>query len=64
MTDACIITLLNTRVCERGSKGCQTVHGTELCGAYLGDNDGTCPQLTCIRRRRHDGLCDNVRGDG
>lgn len=34
-----------------------------LCGKYLGDNDATCPQLTCIRDRHHDGLCDNVRGD-
>jgi hypothetical protein len=30
------------------------------CGRYLGDNDGTCPQLTCIRVAGHDGLCDNV----
>jgi hypothetical protein len=30
------------------------------CGKYLGDNDGTCPQLTCIRPAGHDGLCDNV----
>jgi hypothetical protein len=34
-----------------------------LCGKYLGDNDGTCPQLTCVRMWNHDGLCDNVRGD-
>lgn len=34
-----------------------------LCGKYLGDNDATCPQLTCIRRRNHVGLCDNTRGD-
>jgi hypothetical protein len=33
------------------------------CGKYLGDNDGTCPQLTCIRRYGHEGLCDNVHGD-
>lgn len=33
------------------------------CGKYLGDNDATCPQLTCIRRKNHEGLCDNVRGD-
>ena len=33
------------------------------CGKYLGDNDGTCPQLTCIRERGHGGLCDNVRAD-
>jgi hypothetical protein len=31
-----------------------------LCGKYLGDNDGTCPQLTCIRERGHSGDCDNV----
>lgn len=36
---------------------------TRLCGQYVGDNDGTCPQLTCVRRKGHDGLCDNVRGD-
>lgn len=35
-----------------------------LCGEYLGDNDGTCPQLTCIRKKGHAGLHDNVRGDG
>ncbi len=35
----------------------------EPCGRYLGDNDATCPQLTCIRRYGHDGRCDNVRGD-
>lgn len=34
-----------------------------LCGKYLGDNDATCPQLTCIREKNHDGLCDNVNGD-
>lgn len=33
---------------------------TDQCGKYLGDNDGTCPQLTCIRERGHAGLCDNV----
>jgi hypothetical protein len=33
------------------------------CGQYLGDNDATCPQLTCIRTHGHDGLCDNVNGD-
>ncbi len=30
------------------------------CGKYMGDNDGTCPQLTCIRPPDHVGLCDNV----
>lgn len=30
------------------------------CGAYLGDNDATCPQTTCIRDKNHKGLCDNV----
>jgi hypothetical protein len=34
-----------------------------ICGKYLGDNDGTCPQLTCIRDKGHDGRCDNVQGD-
>ncbi len=34
-----------------------------LCGKYVGDNDATCPQLTCIRWRDHEGPCDNVRGD-
>ncbi len=33
------------------------------CGAYLGDNDGTCPQLTCVRAKGHEPPCDNVRGD-
>lgn len=33
------------------------------CRKYLGDNDATTPQLTCLRRRGHDGLCDNVLGD-
>jgi hypothetical protein len=33
------------------------------CGRYLGDSDATCLQLTCVRDRGHDGLCDNVRGD-
>jgi len=33
------------------------------CGAYLGDNDATTPQLTCIRRAGHEGLHDNVVGD-
>lgn len=31
------------------------------CGKYVGDNDGTCPQLTCVRARGHHGPCDNVR---
>jgi hypothetical protein len=31
------------------------------CGKYLGDNDATCPQLTCIRGRGHPGRCDNTR---
>jgi|SRR5579885_290666 len=30
------------------------------CGKYVGDNDGTCPQLTCIREAQHQGPCDNV----
>jgi hypothetical protein len=30
------------------------------CGKYIGDNDGTCPQLTCIRAPGHEGGCDNV----
>jgi hypothetical protein len=34
-----------------------------LCGAYLGDNDGTCPQLTCIRDAGHAPPHDNVEGD-
>lgn len=34
-----------------------------LCGKYLGDNDGTCPQLACVRTHGHTGLCDNVNGD-
>lgn len=34
------------------------------CGRYLGDNDATTPQLTCIRRMGHVGLCDNLVGDG
>lgn len=33
------------------------------CGVYLGDNDGTCPQLTCIRDKGHEGDHDNTRGD-
>lgn len=33
------------------------------CGKYLGDDDATTPQLTCIRTRGHSGLCDNHRGD-
>jgi hypothetical protein len=36
----------------------------QRCGASLGDNDATTPQLTCLRARGHAGLCDNVRGDG
>ena len=35
----------------------------KMCGKYLGDNDGTCPQLTCIRDRDHEGNCDNALGD-
>lgn len=31
-----------------------------ICGRYLGDNDATCPQTTCIRERFHRGLCDNT----
>jgi hypothetical protein len=34
----------------------------KLCGKLLGDNDGTCPQLTCVRFVNHEGDCDNVRG--
>lgn len=34
-----------------------------LCGIYLGDNDATCPQLTCVRDKGHPPPCDNVRGD-
>lgn len=30
------------------------------CGKYLGDNDATCPQLTCIRDAGHKGDCDNT----
>lgn len=31
-----------------------------ICGTYLGDNDGTCPTLVCIRPKGHRGLCDNT----
>ena len=34
-----------------------------LCNKYVGDNDGTCPWLGCIRTRGHTGPCDNVCGD-
>lgn len=34
-----------------------------VCGAYVGDNDATCPQLTCIRDRGHAGDHDNVNDD-
>lgn len=34
-----------------------------VCGFYLGDNDATTPQLTCLRNRGHAGLHDNVCGD-
>lgn len=33
------------------------------CRQYLGDNDATCPQLTCTRRDGHKGACDNVAGE-
>lgn len=33
------------------------------CGRYVGDNDATCPQITCVRFAGHPGPCDNVRGD-
>lgn len=33
------------------------------CGKYLGDNDATCPQLTCLRLRGHQGQCDNTYGE-
>lgn len=33
-----------------------------LCGKYIGDNDATCPQLTCIREIGHPGFCDNTSG--
>lgn len=33
-----------------------------LCGRYVGDNDGTCPQLGCIREKGHPGYCDNTSG--
>jgi len=42
----------------------QRTSEARLCGKYLGDNDGTCPQLTCIRDHGHPDDCDNVRGDG
>ena len=35
----------------------------QLCGEYVGDNDGTCPQIKCIRTKGHEPPCDNVRGD-
>lgn len=35
----------------------------QACGVYVGDNDGTCPGLTCVRSRGHLGPHDNVRGD-
>lgn len=33
------------------------------CNKYIGDNDATCPQLTCIRGPGHPGPCDNTSGD-
>lgn len=52
-------TIMDT--CDRALRGERPPTG--LCGEYLGDNDGTCPQLTCIRDRGHGGRCDNVKGD-
>lgn len=34
------------------------------CGKYIGDNDATCPQLTCVRDAGHADMCDNVCDDG
>lgn len=34
-----------------------------LCGKYIGDNDATCPQLTCVLAAGHDGPCDNTCDD-
>jgi hypothetical protein len=31
------------------------------CGKYVGDNDATCPILTCQRAKGHSGDCDNTR---
>jgi hypothetical protein len=49
-----VLGLTNSRRCPNEAR---------LCGVYLGDNDGTCPQLTCIRGKGHGGAHDNVRGD-
>lgn len=36
---------------------------SKFCGKFLGDNDATTPILYCIRKRGHEGDCDNTRGD-
>lgn len=36
-------------------------HAFSACGKYIGDNDATSPQLTCIRPVGHPDECDNVR---
>lgn len=58
----CTLSSSHTGPCEKPTPAAD-VPGQPLCGVYLGDNDGTCPQLTCIRTKGHEGLHDNVRGD-
>ena len=55
----------NIKAARKHRETLRTGHsvGQRRCGKYLGDNDGTCPQLTCIRDKDHDGGCDNARDD-
>lgn len=58
--------LLEARVAERflvRLRGVEPAETRPLCNSYLGDDDATNPQLTCVRTKGHEGLCDNIRGD-
>lgn len=42
-------------------KHCEMPYQYPYCNRYLGDNDATSPQLTCLRPAGHRGKCDNLR---
>jgi hypothetical protein len=48
----------NTEMCECWKPQAEPL--PPRCGRYLGDNDATNPQLTCVREKGHPGFCDNT----
>lgn len=54
------LTKLLARRLDEGENAKGVAKLPRRCGRYIGDNDATSVQLTCVRPVGHLGLCDNV----